>query len=150
MTRVRAVTLLVTLAFFVTGAFVSAAAAGELSKDDYLIAADNICRQVNVLDQEAQAENFAGTPPDEDPSLEQLTAYVADIEPNIEQELDSLRALPAPKGDKKRLKKIYKLVEKGFAKIVDDPAVLLDGPNPLAKAGKAAQKYGFKVCGAAA
>ena len=39
-------------------------------------------------------------------------------------------------------------LEKAFGAIVDDPNVLLTGPDPFAKPNKAAQKYGFEVCGA--
>ncbi len=103
-------------------------------------------RRVGVV----AARHFSGLGQDEEPSLELLTAYVTDIEPILRDDIESLRALPAPKGDKKQVKKIYKLVEKAVDTIVDDPGVVLTGPNPFAKADKAGQKYGFQYCGAGA
>ena len=124
-----------------------AAQGGPLSKPDYIAAADNICRQANQLREEAASTAFADVAAGGQPTDDQTTNYVANIEPINSQQLDSLRALPAPKSDKKLLKKIYKLVEKAFDAISADPTVLSSGSNVFAKADKAAQKYGFKVCG---
>lgn len=124
------------------------AARPALDKDEYIVAADNICAQADQLRDEAAQDVFAALPEGSEPTFDQLSEYVAGITPINDQQLDGLRALPAPDADAKKLKKIYKKVEKAFDAIVDDPNVLLTGPDPFAKPNKAAQKYGFEVCGA--
>jgi hypothetical protein len=122
--------------------------AKPLRKSAYIKAADNVCGQANQLRDEVAATAFADVPAGGQPTIEQLTTYVTEIEPINDQQLDALRDLPAPKADKKKLKKIYKLVEKAFDALTADPSVLLTGPDVFAKADEAAQKYGFEVCGA--
>ena len=82
---------------------------------------------------------------------QQLQSYVDNAGPIFQQEVDSLRALPAPKADAKKLKKIFNLVQKGYDKLVADPSTLLGSKKPaeLTKASKKAKAYGFKVCGQA-
>ncbi|MSO78352.1 MAG: hypothetical protein EXQ79_01955 [Acidimicrobiia bacterium] len=136
----------VALAMALSGTAV--AAQGEpLSKKDYIKAADNICRQANQLRDETATSDFADIPAGGQPTLEQMTTYITDIDPINRQELDGLRELPATSGEKKKVKKVYKAVEKGFDAIFADPGLLLSDTNPFAKADKLAQKYGFKVCG---
>lgn len=138
----------VLVGLMLTITFSAPAGAGEsLSKPEYIKAADDICRQANILRDEVAQGVFGQLAEGEEPTFDQLSEYVADVQPVTQQEIDSLRALPAPDGDKKRVKKIYKLAQKGLNKIVADPHVLLSGPAPFAKADKAAQKYGFEICG---
>jgi hypothetical protein len=125
-----------------------AAQGGPLSKKDYIVAADNVCRQADQLRDEAAQSAFAETQPGQEPTSDQLAEYVAGITPINDQQLDSLRALPAPRADRKKVKKIYKLVEQAFDKIAGDPNLILTIDVVFAKANKAAQKYGFHVCGA--
>ena len=141
-----AVTASLVLAIGLTGA----AFAKPLSKPDYIEAADNICRQSQILIDEAGQGAFGTLGPDELPTADQQEAFSAEIEPTIAQELSSLRELPAPKADAKKLKKMFKLVEKGYGQIVADPLILFgsDPPPALVKASKQAAAYGFEVCGA--
>jgi hypothetical protein len=125
-----------------------AAQGGPLSKKDYIVAADNVCRQADQLREEAAQGAFAETQPGQEPTSDQLAEYVAAITPINDQQLDSLRALPAPRADRKKVKKIYKLVEQAFDKIDSDPNLILTIDVVFAKADKAARKYGFHVCGA--
>ncbi len=150
MTRVRAAATFAVLGLLVIGAFAGTAMAsqGELSKKDYIKAGDNICRQANQLRDESAATAFADVANGEQPTAEQMAAYVTAIDPINRQQLDGLRQLPVTSGEKKKVKKIYKAVEKAFDAIVDDPGALLTGADPFAKADKLARKYGFKVCGA--
>ena len=148
MRRVGAIVVAASVALAMAFA-VSAGAAqgGPLSKADYIVAADNVCRQADQLREEAASDAFAETQPGQEPTSDQYAEYVAGITPINDQQLDSLRSLPAPKADRKKLKKIYKLVEKAFDKIAADPNLILTIDAVFAKADKAAQKYGFLVCG---
>jgi hypothetical protein len=139
--------LVAALAAPVTAGATTAGAVHAMSKKEFIKAADDLCRQSDILLDAAAAENFAGVGEDEQPSPEQLDAYVTDVEPVLRQLVDSLRALPKPKKDKKKLKKIFNLVEDAVDTVVDDPTVFLTDEDPFAKADRAAHKYGFKVCG---
>jgi len=144
-TRIGVAAIVSTLA--VGLALSSVAAAGELSKKEYIKAGDDICRQAKELRDDAAQTLFADLPAGQDPTSDQLAQYVQNIEPINQQEIDSLRDLPVPDGDEKRLKKLYKLVQAAFNTIADDPDLLLEADAVFAKANKAANKYGFKVCG---
>lgn len=115
-----------------------------LPKKAFIKAADNICRQSRQLIQEA--EQSAHLP--KNPTTQQFETYVQRIEPTLTQEVDSLRALPAPSADAKKLKKLFNLVAKGYQQIIDDPSVLKGNrPTALVQASKQAAAYGFKACG---
>lgn len=120
-----------------------------LSKKAYIKAADNICRQGDQLINQAAQDAFGRLKSGEQPTAEQLQSFVTNGGSAFQQEVDSLRALPAPTADAKKLKKLYKLVQKGFDQLIADPSLLLSGPKPkaLADASKQAKAYGFKVCG---
>jgi len=123
------------------------AAVSALSKKAYIKAADDLCRQSDLLINELAEQHFGALPQGQDPTEEQLQAYTEEAEPVLRQLVDGVRALPRPKGDKKKLKKIYNLVEDAVDAVAEDPALFLGDENPFAKADKAARKYGFKVCG---
>jgi hypothetical protein len=122
-----------------------ATAAHALTKDEYIVAADNICRQAEELRTEVASAAFAGLEEGAEPTFDQLAEYVAGSEPVSRQEIDSLRALEPPEGDEKKLNKLYNKYEKALDKIVDDPNKLLS--NLLFKVSKGAAKYGFQECG---
>lgn len=122
-----------------------------LSKKDFIKAGDNICKQSNQLTGEAAQTAFAGLTGNEKPSAAQLQSYIGNAGPIVQQEVNSLLALPAPKADAKKLKKIFKFVQKAYAKLIANPSLLLKTPKlaELTKASKQAKAYGFKVCGQA-
>jgi hypothetical protein len=139
----------VLLAASLVSVFAGPALAKPLSKPEYIKAADNICRQSQILLDEVGQALYADVPNGQDPTPEQFDAIGPEVEPILTQEIDSLRALPAPKADAKKLKKLYKLVEKGYNEIIDNPSLLggTEPPAVLKKASKKAAAYGFKVCG---
>ena len=60
-----------------------------------------------------------------------------------------LRALTPPRGDVKKVDKIFDAMDAGWAEVEAHPSSLTDEPGPLAKATKLASAYGFEVCGRA-
>ena len=142
-------------ALALTGALGLAGTAGAaepekpLSKKAFIKAADNICKQGDTLVALAAVDAFGGLGPNQKPSADQLKSFVDNGGSAFQQEIDSLRALPAPSADVKKLKKLFKLVQKGFNKLLADPSLLVNGPKPkeLTDASKQAKAYGFKVCG---
>ena len=148
--RFGSIVLVVALGLTVGAAGVTGAAVVDkspLPKKAYIKAADSICTQSKKLINAAGAA--IKVPQGQNPTTAQLQAFVSSIEPIFTQEVDSLRALPAPKADVKKLKSIYNQVDKGYKEIVADPSILTGSRSPtLAKASKQAKAYGFKVCGA--
>jgi hypothetical protein len=148
---------IVVAALALTGTVALAGAAGAatsqkakpLSKKAYIKAADNICRQGDQLVNQAGQDAFGGLRSGEQPSAAQLQSFVDHGGSAFQQEVDSLRALPAPTADAKKLKRLYQLVQKGFDQLLADPILVLEGPKPkaIADASKQAKAYGFKVCG---
>jgi hypothetical protein len=134
------------LAVTVAASFLAVAPASALPKDEFIVVADNICSQAFQLRAEVADEFFSDLPRGQDPAPEELALYVEQVAPITQQQIDSIRALDPPPGDKKKVKRILKLAQKALDKVVADPGVVLEG-NPFAKADKASQKYGFQVCG---
>jgi hypothetical protein len=126
---------------------VAAADQASLSKPDYIKAADDICAQSTQLIDELGEQHFGDLAADQEPTADQIAAYLEDIQPIWEQELNSLRGLPKPTVGAKKVKTLLKLLEKAFDKVADDPSLLLSDDDPFAKPDRLAVKYGFKVCG---
>ena len=126
---------------------VAGAAVGALSKKEHIRAADNLCRQSDILLNDVAEQHLGAVPEGQEPTEAQLQAYADDAEPVLRQLVDGVRALPKPKGEKKKLKRIYNLVEDAVDAVVEDPTLFVGEENPFAKADKTARKYGFKVCG---
>jgi hypothetical protein len=116
-----------------------------LSKKAFVKAADDICRQADVLFDEIIDEHFADLPEDQEPEPAEVEAFVEDVLPILEQEFDSIGALPAPKADKKKIKALLDTAQDELDALADDPSLAYG--DPLEKSGKLARKYGFKVCG---
>ncbi len=111
------------------------------SRSSYIARADSICGDVS--DQiDSVIAGLGDAPSDED-----ALAAVGQLIDLSRAELRQLRALTPPKGDAKKVAKIYRAVEKAFDKIEADPSKLFAEPSPLAKAQKLASSYGFEVCG---
>lgn len=53
--------------------------------------------------------------------------------PNVESQLSDLRDLAPPEGDEDKLNDIYEDVETAFAKVEDDPKVILEESNDPSK-----------------
>ena len=118
-----------------------------LPKKAFIKEADKICLQAQTLQNDAANQYFADLGPNQTPDAATLEAFWGESGPVVQQEIDSIRALPAPSADKKRIKKILDAVQRGLDAVTEDVTVLLSGA-PFAKADKLAQAYGFKVCGA--
>lgn len=67
--------------------------------------------------------------------------------PGIQQQVDEVRALGAPSGEEDEVNAILDAFDEALVEAAKDPAVLFEGPNPLAKPNQMAEKYGFKSCG---
>ena len=118
--------------------------AKPLSKAEYIKQGDAICNKSgDKIDKEAQKITS------DTPSEEEITPFVEEtFKPEIESQISGLRDLTPPEADADKLNEIYEQVEEALAKVEDDPGTLLEqGADPFEDANKAAQDYGFKVCG---
>jgi len=127
------------------GAAGAAVATKPMSERQWRKTANNICVQSQSLIDEAGQTAFAGLPQDAQPSLEQTTAFVAAIEPVVQQQIDSIDALQEPRKLKKQVKKLLKIAQSELDTLVADPARGLEG-NPFSGASLASEKLKLKDC----
>jgi len=123
--------------------------AKPLSKADYIKQGDAICEKSGDKIDKAAQKTFADLGQNEMPTEEEITPFVEEtFKPEIESQISGLRDLTPPEADADKLNEIYEQVEEALAKVEDDPGTLLEqGADPFEDANKAAQDYGFKVCG---
>jgi hypothetical protein len=119
-----------------------------LTKTEFIKQGDAICKQGNDAS-EKEAEEFAEENDFdlEKASKEQLEEAVGEVlVPNLEQQVEELDALGAPKGDEDKVEAIIASLEEATGEIEDDPGIVFKG-DVLKKPSKLADEYGFKVCG---
>lgn len=129
---------------------VLAAACGgeeEISKDEYLKRAKEICDQGNKDLEKATDEAFANIKEGETPSEERIQDYARTIVvPMVRRQVQDLRNLPKPKGAADQVDEIYDAVEETLDKIEADPDLLLNSQGLFKEADDLAKKYGYEVC----
>ena len=116
-----------------------------MSERQWRKTANNICVQSNTLFDEAGQTAFAGLPPDGQPSLDQMTAFVTAIEPILQQRIDSIDALKEPTRLKQQVKKLLKVAQAELDALVADPSRGLEG-DPFTGASLASKKLKLKDC----
>ena len=123
------------------------ALAAPLTESQWKKQANAFCKQVNKELEPIQRELFAGLGEDERPSPEQISAYVEQFVPVIEDAVASIDALNEPKSLKSGVKKFKAAVADALASVQDDPDAAFAGNNdPFANANKVARKLGLKAC----
>jgi len=124
----------------------SVALAAPLSEEKWRKQGNKICKQVNQDLEEIGKEVFASLGPDQEPSDEQLTAYVEQFVPAIEGAVSSIDALNEPKSVKTDLKKFKTAVARALDTIEADPTAVAGGKDPFAKVDKIIKRLGLKEC----
>ena len=120
----------------------------SLTKAEFIKQGDAICKKGNDQS-EGEAEEFAEENDFtlEKASKEQLEEAVAEVlVPNLNQQVEDIRALGVPEGDEEQVEEILDSLEGAASEIEDDPGMVFDG-EVLEKPGKLAGAYGFEVCG---
>ena len=114
-----------------------------LSKSAFIQEADQICKEGN--DQIDQAGKSLGG----NPSDAEIQSFIDEtVAPNVENQLDQIRALGIPEGDEAQVNAILDAAQEAVDKIKSDPSVITDnGPDPFAEANKLAKEYGLSTCG---
>jgi hypothetical protein len=112
-----------------------------LSKPQFLAQANAICTQGN------QRIGPAGQALGSHPSTAQIAAFATGtFVPNIQGQIDAIRALAAPAADKAVVKTMLDVAQANLNRIKSDPLLLADNTPPFAEFGKLAQPYGLTAC----
>ncbi len=85
----------------------------------------------------------------EQPSREEIVEFTNDeAVPNLEVQLEELRALTPPEGDEETVNEIYDSLAAAVEEIADDPSAAIDQPPAdFEKASRLAGEYGLEDCG---
>jgi hypothetical protein len=123
----------------------------SLSKAEFIKEGNAICAEGNQA-AEAEVEEFLkdkNLPANEAPSEASLVEAVEQVFlPNIRQQLDELRALGVPSGDREQVEEMFEAIEKALQKGEENPnSLLVEGGGPFTEANKLAREYGLDKCG---
>jgi hypothetical protein len=118
----------------------------SITKAEFVKKGNAICAQGNKKI-EAQGQKLFG--PNKKPSKAKLEEFASTVLlPSVEDQVNKIRALGAPKGDEAKVKAILDAADQGVQKGKQDPLSLTnEGADPFAKANRLAKAYGLKVCG---
>jgi hypothetical protein len=125
------------------------AACGDdgVSKADYLAKAKTVCEQGKDALTRASSEALAKIPPGQKMSQPEIEEFVRKtVVPTIREQVNQLRTLEPPKGEKAHVDEIYSALAKGIDELEQTPSKLTDGSNVFASADALSQKYGISVC----
>lgn len=115
--------------------------AAAITKADFVEQGNQICEDGNA----ALADALDGIDPN-DPEAAS-TAITDQLVPNIQGQIDDLRALGYPEGDEQTLESIYTGAEDALDQISDDPSLMLTGSTVLDDTNTALVDYGLTTCG---
>jgi hypothetical protein len=112
-----------------------------LSKSAFLAKANAICTQGN------QKQEAAGKALGEQPSQAQIATYVSSsFAPNIQAQIDGVRALGAPSGDDAAVTNMLDIAQADLNKVKANPALLAGNTDQFANFAKLAHPYGLVDC----
>jgi len=120
----------------------SSTSTAALSKAAFLSKGNAIC--TSGQQQQTAGEQALG----KSPSQAQLTAYLTGlVVPNIQSQIDGIKALGAPSGDEATVTNFLGLAQADLNKVKSDPALLAGGKSdPFADFAKVAHPYGLTAC----
>jgi len=119
-----------------------------LTKTEFIDQADQICKQAGE-DSEAEAEEFAEENDFEleKANQEQLEEAIDEVlVPALNGQVEEIKELGTPEGDEEQVEEILVALEDASDEVGADPSRAFEA-EPLKKAKRLAQAYGFKVCG---
>ena len=144
--KLKAVVLLFALAALVAGCGddddSSDSGGGDApTKAQFVEEGNAICEKGNAELDEATANFGPQTPPAE------VDAFVTEtLVPNVQGQIDDLRALTPPKGDEDTVDALLDAAQENLATVEDNPATIRSG-DPFAQANQLLRGYGLTVCG---
>jgi len=140
--RRRPSALAATALVAVTAAGCGSSSKPTITKAEYVKKANAICAHGNAAQQAAAAS--VGN----HPSQAQIEALVTGtFIPNIQSQIDAVRALGAPSGDEATLTHMLDLAQEDLDKVKSDPAVFAnESAHPFANFAAIAHPYGLTEC----
>ncbi len=139
------------LAAFAVGCGGSETTAATLTKAQFVKQADAICLRGDERFQE-MFQSFMQTTPDpalpSERTMAQWTEIVEKVfAPAVEQEVEEVRALGAPRDDRRQVNSMLAAVEEGLKEVEEDPSVEADTEEQFRKSSRLAGEYGLTFCG---
>jgi hypothetical protein len=117
-----------------------------LGKQEFIAQGDEICAKADKqLDQAGRETLGKGKPSQQE--FEQFATE--NLVPNIQGQIDAVRALGIPEGDEEQINATLDDAQEAVDGLEQDPSQLEDGPagRQLEQAGNELKQYGFKKCG---
>lgn len=117
-----------------------------LTKSEFLAKGNAICRKGN---QQINAVGNRVFSRKHKPTKAQALKFAKDtIIPSVQSQINGVRALGAPAGDKAKVSAIVNAAQSALDKAKKNPIVLTqNGPDPFKKANQLSKAYGLTVCG---
>jgi hypothetical protein len=119
-----------------------------LSRNEFIAQGNEICAKGDKEIQQAGKKVFTSSQP---PSQATQEKFVTDtIVPNIQGQIDAIKALPAPSDDEDLVNAITDAAQSALDKVKSDPSLITDQSNaadPFSEANKLANAYGLTKCG---
>lgn len=118
----------------------SSPTSSALTKSEFITQADAICKSGDA------AINAAPQPK----SQKQAEAFITStVVPNVQKQVDQIRALGAPSGDEDQVNAILDSAQQGIDTVTADPSAIAsrNGSDPFADANQKAKAYGLEACG---
>jgi hypothetical protein len=113
----------------------------SLTKSEWIAKADAVCKQGNQQINQAANQAFGN----QQPSESQVQQFQTDtVLPNVQSQVDQIRALGAPSGDEDQVNKILDTVQADIDKAKSSGAV---EDSTFADGNALAKQYGLEVCG---
>jgi hypothetical protein len=124
-----------------------AAFAEPLSETQWKKQANAVCKHANQDIEELNNEVFAGVGENEQPSTEQVSAWVERFAPIVRKAIATIAALNEPKALRSTVKKFKAATSQAVTEIATDPVAAFDYEHdPFAKVNRIAKKLGLKAC----
>lgn len=124
-----------------------AAFAKPLSEAQWKKQANAVCKHTNKDIEELNNEVFAGLGENEQPSPEQVSAWVERFAPIARRTIATIDALNEPQALRSTAKKLAAATSEAVTEIETDPVAAFSYEHdPFAKVNKIARKLGLKAC----
>jgi len=127
---------------------------GDVSKQEFIAQADQICAEGDREIERAGREYFgpgggAGLEEGDEPTEDQFVTFIEEtVVPNIQGQLDDLRELEVPEADADQIEELYDTAQDNLDELADDPGAFAGGDsNPFQEANRIARDYGLEDCG---
>ena len=129
------------------GSSSSTTSTSALSKSEFLAKGNAICAKGEKQIGTAGKKFFSQSQAPSQATQEKFATQV--VIPNIQQQVDGIKALPAPAADEDQVNAIVEAAQSALDKVKQDPSLITQsqGSDPFTQANKLANAYGLTQCG---